>query len=221
MARSKTGLFGLFIGKIGTIIFSIWKGKQISRTVAAHIHNPNSPAQKRERTKFSIMTKFISENHDLFNLGYTLFSKQMHTANAAYKFNHKTVVAGTYPNQYIDVTQLNPSSGKLLPLDEFTASSDAIRELTLSWQNNSFMDTKASGSDNLIVAVFDEGTASSQTFMLAGKRGDESATIKLDKYWKAEKASVYAFLIKADITKIRKPVHISNSVKATGVTVQL
>lgn len=220
MAKSTNGLFGLFIGKVGSLIFSIWKGKQVSRTVPGHMHNPKTLAQNRERSKFRILTKFISDNHDLFKIGYTIFSKQMHPANAAYKYNHKEAVAGTYPNQYIDVTKLAPSFGKLLPIDDLQARSDSVNKITLSWTDNSKSDSKASGNDLVVVAVFDETTGKSKTFFRAGMRRDKTTILSLDSKWTGTTASVYAFAVKDNISSRNpKPIHISNSVRVSGIAV--
>ena len=218
MARSKNGLFGLFIGKIGNLIFSIWKGKQISRVRPAHLHNPNTPAQNRERSKFKILTKFISENHEIFKIGFITFSKQMHTANAAYKYNCKTAVAGTYPNQYIDVTKLTLSYGKLLPLEELKATPALNNTITVNWTDNSFSNSKASAQDNVIISVFDETSGKSKTFFDAGRRGDETANLPLDSKWAGCSVSVYAFVVKDNVSgRSMKPIHISNSVAISGI----
>ncbi|HLN52746.1 MAG TPA: DUF6266 family protein [Lentimicrobium sp.] len=219
MATYKQGFLGAFSGKLGNVIGTFWKGISVMRVVPANVANPNTLAQQTHRTKFRLLTQFLSANSKFFRIGFGALDSNMSEYNAAFKANFASAIAGTYPSLTIDVTKLIPSKGELPSLDGFAAESTVANTVALSWTDNSSAEG-ATGADKINMAVFDEATGESVTILQGADRIDETATINLPLGWSGKKVSVYAFLnTESGISRISKASQVSDPVHVSGITV--
>ncbi len=219
MAIYKQGYLGAFSGKLGNVIGTFWKGISVMRVVPANVTNPNTLAQQAQRSRFKLLMSFLNTNIKFFKVGFAAKDVRMTEINAAYKENYPGAIIGIYPTLSIDVKNLVPSLGKLIPLDGLTATSTVANTIDLSWTDNSSV-PGAGGNDKINMAVFDETTGESITILQGANRLDETAMINLPVSWTGRTVSLYAYLTseKAD-TGVSKPEHVSNSVHISGITV--
>ncbi|MHA7944280.1 DUF6266 family protein [Formosa sp. 3Alg 14/1] len=60
MATLNQGILGGFSGKVGPVVGSNWRGKNVLRSAPTKSTKPISPAQQRQRDKFKCVLQFLT-----------------------------------------------------------------------------------------------------------------------------------------------------------------
>lgn len=82
MAKFENGILGKLSGKLGNVVLSSWKGIPYIRSMPAE-NTSNTPAQQKQRTKFSLVVAFVNSIHPVINAGFKYNTEQMTEMNSA------------------------------------------------------------------------------------------------------------------------------------------
>lgn len=137
MGKISQGILGGFSGKVGTVIGGNWKGIDYMRSKASKVTNPNSKAQKDQRSKFSLVLSFLQPITDFVKIGFKDYAIKMTAFNSAMSYNVKNAITGAYPNYSMDYAQALVSRGSLAGALNPVANSAATGEVTFTWDDNS------------------------------------------------------------------------------------
>ena len=137
MGKISQGILGGFSGKVGTVIGGNWKGIDYMRSKAAKVTNPNSKAQKDQRSKFSLVLSFLQPITAFIKIGFKDYAIKMPTFNSAMSYNVKNAITGAYPNYSMDYAQALDSRGSLAGALNPASNSAAAGEVTFTWDDNS------------------------------------------------------------------------------------
>lgn len=155
MGTIKQGILGGFSGKVGTVVGGNWKGIDYMRSKASKVSNPNSKAQKDQRSKFSLILSFLQPITEFVKVGFKDYAIKMTAFNSAMSYNVKNAITGVYPDYSIDFSQALVSRGSLAGALNPEAASAAAGEVTFTWDDNS-AETNANADDLTMVLVLNQ-----------------------------------------------------------------
>jgi Family of unknown function (DUF6266) len=155
MATYKNGILGSFSGKIGSVVFTTWKGIPVIRSKPIRKKINPSPLQEQQRAKFKLISGFLKPLKDLLNQTFHQSAMGMSWFNKALSEN-KSAIIGNYPLTAIDYPKILLSKGKL-PLGEPpTISSQESGKLLLTWKKGDGIDRDLTEGSAFIAAYQEE-----------------------------------------------------------------
>lgn len=113
MARQTKGPMGKFRGKVGTIVGSNYKGKQIIRSTPDVSNAKPTGGQMVVRARFSVASALIKPMTHLVAITFKERSANQTGYNAAVQYNLKNAVVGDYPDYTIDYLSVLVADGSL------------------------------------------------------------------------------------------------------------
>jgi hypothetical protein len=133
MATLRKGILGGFSGKVGGVVGSTWKGKQVLRSLPAPRKTGPSSSQLEQQARFSQLVSFLSPVTPLLNEAFQKSNLNMSAFNKALS-NNQNVVTGNYPDFKIDYTKVNLCKGYIRNGDviELVAGSEGKLIVSLS-----------------------------------------------------------------------------------------
>jgi len=149
------GILGGFSGKVGTVVGSNWREKDVMRSRPRFRRNrTTTPAQEEQKARFSLASKLTGYLSNLIKTSYgKAGSKKAH--NSAYQEILASVIGGVYPNLVVDYSKLPVAKGKINTAFNPVAESLQPGSVKFSWDDNSSLQ-QASPNDNAILVVFCE-----------------------------------------------------------------
>lgn len=218
MATYKQGILGGFSGRIGNVIGTFWKGRNIMRIRAASYNNPKTPAQQETRMKFGLLTRFLNAQKEIVTLGFGGYDQKISGVNAGMKFNFQTAFIGSFPDIGLDLSTVKLSNGSLPGLEDAAAESVEPGELSLAWLNNTG-ERNAEAEDAVVISVVDELTLDMVNVGPIGARASSGINFDLPASWSGRTVTVMAFFIKEGITTVNTASQVSETANVTGVLI--
>ena len=148
------GILGAVSGKIGNVIGASWKGIPYLRIKPASVANPNTFAQRDQRSKFSLTLKFLQPINEFLKIGFKDYAVKMSAFNAALAYNIQNSIAGTFPDHAIDYPNTLLSRGALKNVADASASSPESGIIDFTWTDNSG-DGNALATDRSMYVIYD------------------------------------------------------------------
>ena len=156
MGTNKNGILGIISGKVGNIVGSTWKGRQVfrSRPVRRKDKKP-SALQLEQRAKFILLTNFLLPLKMLFNLSFAKAARNMTGFNKAVSEN-KDAITGVYPNISMDYPKVILSRGNLENVHSPKAVSIIPGQLLFAWMDNTGTGNTRGSDFNFVAAFFED-----------------------------------------------------------------
>ncbi|MDA3892216.1 MAG: DUF6266 family protein [Salinivirgaceae bacterium] len=197
MGKISQGILGGFRGKVGNVIGGNWKGIDYMRVKPASVANPKTEGQVGQRNKFSTVLQFLQPMKDHVKIGFKDFAIKKTEFNSAMSYNLNNAVIGDAENASIDYSKALVTRGSLSPVRGFTAGSDLIGQLQMTWTNNSD-EQNANPNDKAFVLVYNEGRGEAISLISKVKRTVGSLDITLPDNYQGENVEVFLSFITAD-----------------------
>lgn len=197
MGTYNKGILGPFLGTVGPVVGSTFRGKDVMRSRPRKSSKPATALQLEQRAKFRAVMLFLVPARMLISLffGTSMGSKSRFDLAVSYHIqNAVNYVAGL---AQIDYTKVVFAKGNLLPPQNLECKSLPNAELELKWVDNS----KQAGTlstDQLMVVVLEEKAEEYQFFLNVAERVTESVIVTLPPYLSGTNVYVYAFMVAAD-----------------------
>ncbi|HZH72522.1 MAG TPA: DUF6266 family protein [Mariniphaga sp.] len=153
MGKINQGIYGGVSGKVGNLIGASWKGINYLRIKPANVANPRTPKQLDQRSKFSLMLKFLQPLNEVIKVGYKSQAIKMTPINSALSYNIKNAIEGEYPEYSVDFENAILSKGALAQAAGAEYEIQETGKIFLSWTDNSD-DPNASGDDKALLVVY-------------------------------------------------------------------
>jgi hypothetical protein len=106
-----SGPFGSLNGRTGNNVGRWTKGKNVFAIRPHKSSKPATPAQVDVRTKFSLITSFLSYLAPLIDVGFAEYDSKMSPMNAAVGYNVQRAIVGISPDFEIDYSKIVYSRG--------------------------------------------------------------------------------------------------------------
>lgn len=186
------GILGTFRNKVGSVVGTSWRGRDVMRVYTDQVANPNTPQQVQHRTKFSVVSKFVAAVAPAVNVGYALVDASLPGRSNAFKKIFANFVAYVSSAPTIDYANVQLSTG----IADYPTSPSAVQgtghSIDVSWTDNSSTSRYASANDVVYCTLFNENKNMSVVSNYS-VRSSEEDTIAYPANWQGDKARVYLF----------------------------
>ena len=214
MATYLKGILGSFSGKVGNVVGTYWKGKAVMRSLAAHVHNPKTPAQEEQRARLTVASRFISAVFPLIKEGYAKDAKEESESNAAMRDILRDAVISTGTSASIDLTRVQLSKGTLINPGNPTVVQGTGHSVDVSWTDNSHSSRDASSEDTVMVSLYNPTVNAANNDVSSYIRSNEECTINYPADWAGATLTLF-MAAKSPDGKL-----ISNSINVGSITAE-
>lgn len=156
MAIIPGGITGPFIGKVGSVVGYVSRGKAIMRG-RPNISKSRKPSilQQQQRAKFSLMNRFLGPIIPFLNDIKKTDEMDLTGYNKAFSYNVKNAMTGSYPDLTISYHMVLLSRGDLPNIQPPSIKPVSDGQIQISWTDNSGTGM-ARGDDKFFAALFCE-----------------------------------------------------------------
>lgn len=202
MAKSRLGVMDAFIGKLGIVVGSIWKGIGVMRAYNKFPSNPNTDDQKLVRARFALLGKLAGSVYSAIKLGLKEYADSIpSTQSGEFVRINYGAISGSDPEALtVSYDELKLSKGNLPSVGFGTPSFTDPLEVNVPISNSNLEAQGANANDNVYVAIYcpdmEQGVLSSGT----AKRSDNGVAVSVPASWQGMKVHVYGFVMAARST---------------------
>jgi len=135
MGKYNKGILGPFMGKVGTVVGSVWNGVHYLRSLGDYVDNPTT-GQLNARARVGLMVPFLSHMKSIISIGWFSQAKRGLTAmNAASSYHLKNAITGIAPAYAVDYPKVVISRGELDGAAAAEIGSAAGHIVDFSWES--------------------------------------------------------------------------------------
>lgn len=197
MATFEKGILGGFSGKVGNVVGTRWRGKNVMRSLPQRGSYTPTVKQEEQREKFKTVIGFLSPIVEVLNLYFGSPQGDRSRSNLATSYHLKNAVVSTPTGMTMDYAKVLISKGDLRGIDAGTLAAAAGQTLNLGWQDNSGQG-KATAKDELMVVVYAPDLNLFYNNLSVATRQDTAATVTLPNYMASLEVQVWASFSKPD-----------------------
>lgn len=209
MGTIKQGILGGFSGKVGTVVGGSWKGISYMRGLAQNIHNPRTPAQIGQRTKFGITIRLLKPLTAILRTGWKQYANGMSAFNAAMAYTVSNAITGTYPDYDIAPSKVLVSCGSLTPAANAKVTIAAGGNIELTWDDNSGTGN-AVQTDLAMIAILNSARNETITTSEGAERITKKQTIATPSHWAGDNIHVWLGFISEDGQEVSNSAYLGN-----------
>lgn len=211
MGIYKNGILGGFSGKVGTVIGSYWKGRNVMRAVPAHVNNPNTPLQQAARARFALVGRFVAACQGFINVGYANRSATITAGNAAFHDNFNNgAIQGTGTNVSLDYTRVSLSSGSHINPESPAATQGTGHTIAVSWTDNTGVSPEVLSSDIVMVCLYNPSRNASTYDVSNASRLDASLIIAYPALWVGDEVHIFIATRNTAGTLVSPTLHVTS-----------
>ena len=141
MAQVNNPIIGHARGKVGSVVFSTWKGKNIIKEKPATVANPRTANQIANRSRFVAMIALAKLLRPLLPTGFREYASKVTWMNRFMTVNssNDSFVYDEVNTQWdIQYNRLVISEGSLFPTDFTATASEAANMITINYSVDSY-----------------------------------------------------------------------------------
>lgn len=153
MGIIRKGILGGFKNKVGSVIGSSFRNKDVIKSLPKVSSKPPTLSQTNQRLRFGLITGFLSRLSALIDDRYKQ-SGSTSSMNEAVSYHLKNAVMGVAPDFTIDYTKLQFSSGSLENPETYDVAATATGKLDFSWSLDGLDDKHLDATDVINVLVY-------------------------------------------------------------------
>lgn len=202
MAILDPGQIGNFSGKVGRVVISPWKGLTVGRSVPKKSSKVATEVQLNQRSKFGLVTTFVSRFGDLIPLGYQSVKGNVSPYNIAVQYHLKNAVTGIYPDYSIDFTKVRLSAPKganeIDGISTITTGAAVNYKVALAWELKQSQKPSSKDTDLLYVVFFNATEDNFMTYDGVAERSELTANLRLPQENITDVIHGWMFFVSAD-----------------------
>ncbi|AOM77400.1 DUF6266 family protein [Pedobacter steynii] len=172
------GILGGFRKKTGAVVGAFYRGQDVIRAIPRSSTKSRTQAQQMQRSKFGLVTKYLSRFSSIIDTGYPNAGKRT-KMNEAVAYHLRAAVTGTFPDYEMDHSKLFFSHGAR----EFAFDAKAVAlpnlEVEFNWKHEGNDRKNMSANDTVTVVVYDPETEICITAESFVKRSAKKAVLQL------------------------------------------
>lgn len=192
MGTIQTGILGGFKGKVGTVIGSTWRGKDIIRALPKRGPDRPTELQKLQRLKFKAVSEFLNPVRDTVSTYFGSEAGAKSRYNLATSYHLTNAVEVTDEVAQILYTRVMVSKGTLFGFQNPTVEHTGT-EVTLQWEDNLLMGN-ATAEDTVNVVFYNQESKVFFVYENAAVRDGLTASITLPQNLAGTSVEAYVFL---------------------------
>lgn len=196
MGKVQVGILDGFVGKVGTVVGSFWKGLPVMRAYKRSVKDANTEAQQLIRTRFGAIAFLASAFLYAIRMGFKQVARSRKITEGDYfiKKNWDCIHADTPGAATVDYTELVIAQGSLPEVLFGNASFAEPLQVAVTMTDT----TGVIGADaNDIVYMFVYSPEAGAGIISDGrnKRSDASMSVNVPAYWNGHRVHVWGFAL--------------------------
>ncbi|WP_139957986.1 DUF6266 family protein [Flavicella sediminum] len=191
MATFEKGILGGFSGKVGNVVGTRWRGKNVMRSLPQRGNYMPTVKQEEQREKFKTVIRFLSPIVEVLNLYFGSPQGDKSRSNLATSYHLKNAVVSSPTGMAMDYAKVLISKGDLRGIDAGTLTVGATQTLVFGWQDNSGQG-KATANDQLMVVVYAPDLHLFYSNVTVANRDATTATVTLPEFMAGFEVEVWA-----------------------------
>jgi hypothetical protein len=208
MGTYNKGILGAFYGKVGTVVGSTWRGKDVMRSLPRRSNRAATLLQQRQRDKFTLVTNFLLPISTIPGRYFGAKGGLKTQRNLAMSYLMKQAALHNGTEAYWDFPKILLTRGDLLGLATLSAVADTNQTVTVNWVDNSGQGN-ADASDTVLAVAYEETSGLIWTAETIATRDTETVTLPLPAYWSGLAVHVWVAVVTADDTKYATSQYLS------------
>ncbi|MGJ8744856.1 DUF6266 family protein [Polaribacter sp.] len=197
MATFEKGILGGFTGKVGNVVGTRWRGKNVMRSLPQRGKYTATEKQEEQRQKFKTVIGFLSPIVAIVSRYFGSPRGDKSRANLATSYHLKNAVISTQTGMVMDYAKVLISKGDLRGIDGGTVAAAAGHTLDFAWQDNSGQG-KATATDALMVVVYAPDLQLFYNNLAVATRDATTATVTLPEFMTGFDVEVWASFSKPE-----------------------
>ncbi|WP_347174316.1 DUF6266 family protein [Polaribacter uvawellassae] len=197
MATFEKGILGGFSGKVGNVVGSRWRGKNVMRSVPQRGNYTPTVKQEDQRLKFKTVISFLTPLAEILSRYFGSPQGDKSRTNLATSYHLKNAVLDTPAGMVMDYAKVLISKGDLRGIASGTVAAAAGRILNFGWADNSGQG-KATATDTLMVVVYAPDLGLYFTDTAVATRDAASASVTLPEFMASFEVEVWASFTKPE-----------------------
>lgn len=182
-----------------------WKGVDYIRSLPSKVRNPRSKGQVAQRTRFSLIAKFVRALLPVIRVGFKQSAGANNSAySAAVSYNVHNAVKGEHPDLEIDFSNAMLSKGSLTGTYGVTATREP-GILNAEWEPGAR--GNASVEDHVAIAAYNPIKQEAMYDLHAASRGDGSGELQLPTAWDGDEVEAFVMFISEDGKQVSDSVY--------------
>lgn len=206
MGKIGKGILGGVSGKVANVVGANWKGIDYLRAKPQSVANPRTVLQVNQRTKFSLVLRFLQPNLNFVKVGFKNYAVKKSQFNSAMSYALNNAITGTTVDDFaidysLALLSRGSLSGALNPVFDLTTAG----QVQFSWDDNS-VEGSALPTDKVMVVVYNPLKGESVFITDGAVRTDLSQTVTIPNSYIGDE--VYMFISFKNLAETQ----ISNSI---------
>lgn len=197
MATFEKGILGGFSGKVGNVVGSRWRGKNVMRSLPQRGNYTPTEKQEEQRQKFKTVIGFLTPLVGILSHYFGSPQGDKSRVNLATSYHLKNAVIDSPEGMVMDYAKVLISKGDLRGIESGTVATAAGRILNFTWQDNSGQG-KATATDTLLVVVYAPELNLYYTDTAAATRDATSVGVTLPEFMASFEVEVWASFTKPE-----------------------
>ncbi|EKB07606.1 hypothetical protein HMPREF9711_00148 [Myroides odoratimimus CCUG 3837] len=194
MAEIKEGILGAVVGKVGTVVGVLWRGRNILRAKPLKSSKKATEAQLKQWDKMSLVSTFASKFKDFVNAHCPAVyngEKWMTGKEQMISRLMKQGIAIHEGEQYVQIDKVLLSIGTLAPAVIKKISTLKTGKLKVQWDNH-LINPLTLDTDVLTIMAYHEELDKFTTISNIGQRKDRYTHFSLPKEWQEGKVYLWS-----------------------------
>ena len=198
MGKVQVGILDGFVGKVGTVVGSFWKGLPVMRAYKRSVKDANTNAQQLIRTRFAAITSLASAFLYAVRMGFKQVARSRKITETDYfvKKNWGCIQANTPGVATYDYTEIVIAQGSLPEVLFGNASFTEPLQVSVSMADTTGI-IGADAHDKVYLFVYSPEAGAGVISDGRNTRADESAAVNVPAYWNGHRVHVWGFAVGA------------------------
>ncbi|CDF80034.1 conserved hypothetical protein [Formosa agariphila KMM 3901] len=191
MAIFEKGILGGFSGKVGNVVGSRWRGKDVMRSLPQRGNYTPTAKQEEQRKKFKTVISFLTPILSVVNMyfGNKQGDKSRYNLAASYHLREAVIASGL--GYAMDYTKVLISKGDLRGIDNGAMTAAAGQTLNFTWVDNSGQGN-ATAFDEFMVVAYAPDLNTFYTNLAVDTRDATAASVTLPPFMAGFEVEVWA-----------------------------
>jgi hypothetical protein len=177
MAKCIPSVLGQFSGRLGSIVYSSWKGIRYVKSLPRKTKKRDvSPKVEIQRAKFKLAASFVKAIASLVAITFPDSRTKTTSRNSALSNVLQQAITGDYPDLRIEYSKVFMANGSLPPTVNPAATCTAPGVINFSWKDNTGYG-KAKATDQPVLIAFCEGLNACSFIVSDALRSEQTASL--------------------------------------------
>lgn len=208
MGKCSQGVFGMWTKKVGNVVGRVVDGVNVYSIYQPNVSNPNTQAQQQTRSKFTLLTKYLSLGNNFAKMGVSRIRKSGTWLSLLIGRNFADGTTGSWPNYRIDPSKVKFAFGNVDNAYN-TAAQVQGTDLSFSWTDNSGIGT-ALETDKFCFLVINDAKEAAIYDTEASDRSTRQASVSLPSSWTGDPIEVYAYFRRTNSDEVSDSLYLGN-----------